>query len=173
MKKFKVSLIAILSALSLNAHANSGTLTISGTAGDSTCVVAPEQMTRTIDITGVTPATLNAAAPGESVFAQDIEFDATSCPSTTTGVGLRVDFAPHATSNEYLINSGTATGVAVGITDSSDVLQTSGSIILADDLDATAGTATVKTKIQAYRVGGETVAGGTIASAANITLINY
>ncbi|ECD4468644.1 type 1 fimbrial protein [Salmonella enterica subsp. enterica serovar Kisangani] len=173
MRFFKLSLLAALAAGSCMANAaTQGTLTISGNVVDQTCEVDAAQMTRTVDLGDIGKAAITAVAVDGSVTSKPLVFDFTKCPASTTEVGIRFDFTPDGNHTNYLSNTGTGAGVLLGITDENDNLEQSGGVVLATNLDKTAGTATVNAKIHAYRTAASDadITAGNIASAATVTI---
>ncbi|WGK60081.1 fimbrial protein [Pantoea sp. SS70] len=157
--------------LSNVASAVTGTVNMDGSLTEQSCQVSADQLTRTINISTLTPERLIGAADNESVASTNIDFDVTACPPSTQNVGIRFDFSPNSSNPEYLNNSGNAEGVAFGITKIDNTLITTGQQIDSTDLDAAQGNATVKAKLQAYRVGSDAPVEGDIASTATVTVI--
>ncbi|ELO9553659.1 hypothetical protein QU020_004607, partial [Salmonella enterica] len=90
-----------------------------------------------------------------------------------TGVGIKFDYTADATNTQYLANTGTGTGVLLGITDDADTLVATGSSVNATNLDTAAGTATVNAKVHAYRTAATDadINAGNIASTATVTVV--
>ncbi|EGK6862598.1 type 1 fimbrial protein [Salmonella enterica subsp. enterica serovar Glostrup] len=173
MRFFRLSLLAVLAAGSCMANAaTQGTLTIAGNVVDQTCQVDATQMTRTVDLGSISKGNITTAAVDGSVVSKPLVFDFTGCPSSTTNVGIRFDFASDAGHTKYLKNTGTGAGVLLGITDDKDNLEQSGGVVLATNLDKTAGTATVNAKVHAYRTAATDadITAGNIASTATVTI---
>lgn len=174
MKMTKTLIASIFTATMLSQSvmaADNGTLTFSGSITDQACTVPTDQMTRQIDMAAISPEILADAEEHESVGESAFTFNVTGCPSALNNVGIQFEFTPDGTNNQYLNNTGTATGVAYGITDKNNVLKNTREIINATDYNGTAGTATVEAKVRAYRVGDAAPVTGTIASTATVTLI--
>ncbi|WP_455851575.1 fimbrial protein [Pantoea endophytica] len=150
---------------------NTGTVTFAGAITEQACTVPANQMNQQIDMTGMTPESLIAADEDESVAERAFTFNVTDCPAGLTNVGIKFDYNPDSSNNQYLSNSGTATGVAFGITDKNNVLKNTSEIINADNYDGTTGTATVEAKLRAYRVGTAAPETGSVESTATVTLI--
>lgn len=173
MRFLKLSLLTVLVTGSCMANAaTQGTLTITGNIVDQTCEVDAAQMTRTIDLGDIAKGNITAAAVDGSVTSKPLVFDLTKCPASAKSVGIRFDFTPDASHTTYLSNTGTGAGVLLGITDNQDNLEQSGGVVLATNLDTTAGTATVNAKVHAYRTAATDadITAGNIASTATVTI---
>ncbi|EAA3138413.1 type 1 fimbrial protein [Salmonella enterica subsp. enterica] len=173
MRFLKLSLLAALATGACMANAaTQGTLTITGNIVDQTCEVDAAQMTRTVDFGDIGKAAITAAAVDGSITSKPLVFDFTKCPASTTDVGIRFDFTPDANHTNYLSNTGTGAGVLLGVTDENDNLEQSGGVVLATNLDKTAGTATVNAKVHAYRTAATDadITAGNIASTATVTI---
>lgn len=173
MKLIKYSALATMLVGTIAANAaETGTLQISGTVVEHTCSVPADQLTQTVDMGTITPAGLKALNEGEGLTKADksLHFDVTDCPAATTAVGIKFDFTPDAAGAQYMANTGSATGVALGIVDADDAQVINGGVAHAKDLDAAAGTATVNAKVRVYRVGSAEPVAGDIASTTTVTV---
>ncbi|ECL8479783.1 type 1 fimbrial protein [Salmonella enterica] len=170
----KLLAIAVLSAAGMSAASatTNGTLTITGNVVDQSCEVDAAQLTRTVDLGEITQGTIMAVAQNASVTSKPLVFNVTNCPVGTNSVGIKFAYTADATNTQYLANTGTGTGVLLGITDNTDALVTNNGTVDAADLDATAGTATVNAKVQAYRTAADAtgITAGNIASTATVTV---
>lgn len=171
----KLLAVAVLSAAGMSAASatTNGTLTITGNVVDQTCEVDAAQLTRTVDLGGITQGTITAAAQKASVASQPLRFDVTNCPASTTSVGIKFDYTTASGTIAYLDNTGNGKGVLLGITDDADALVVPGDQVSAKNLDTTAGTATVNAKVQAYRTAATDadITAGNIASTATVTVV--
>jgi type 1 fimbria pilin len=167
----KISAAIVISALftSVSMPVWADEITFEGSVTDSSCVVPANEMTRTITLAKISPVYLSAANEGDDVATETFNFNITGCPSNVSNVGVNFTFSPDATSTQYLSNTGTATGVLLGITDGSDQLVANNASIMSDNYDEVTGSGTVNAKVKAYRTSGA-VASGTIASTANIVI---
>lgn len=173
MRFFRLPLLAVLVAGPCMANAaTQGTLTITGNIVDQTCEVDAAQMTRTVDLGDISKGSITTAAVDGSVASRPLKFDLTKCPASAQSVGIRFDFTPDASHTTYLSNTGTGAGVLLGITDDQDNLEQSGGVVLATNLDTSAGTATVNAKVHAYRTAATDadITAGNIASTATVTI---
>ncbi|EKH7682438.1 type 1 fimbrial protein [Salmonella enterica] len=171
----KLLAVTVLSAAGMSAAsaATTGTLTITGNVVDQTCEVDAAQLTRTVDLGDITQGVIKAAAQNASVSNKPLVFNVTNCPASTTGVGIKFDYTADATNTQYLANTGTGTGVLLGITDDADTLVATGGSVNATNLDTAAGTATVNAKVHAYRTAATDadINAGNIASTATVTVV--
>lgn len=173
MRFLKLSLLTVLVTGSCMANASTqGTLTVTGNVVDQTCEVDAAQMTRTVDLGDIAKGNIMAAAVDGSVISRPLKFDLTKCPASAQSVGIHFEFTPDANHTTYLSNTGTGAGVLLGITDDQDNLEQSGGVVLATNLNTTAGTATVNAKVHAYRTAATDVdiTAGNIASTATVTI---
>ncbi|WP_080206624.1 fimbrial protein, partial [Salmonella enterica] len=143
-----------------------------GNVVDQTCEVDASQLTRTVDLGDITQGAIIAATQNASVISKPLTFDVTKCPASAAGVGIKFDYTADATNTLYLENTGNGKGVLLGITDENDNLEQSGGVVMATNLDTTAGTATVNAKVQAYRTAATEadITAGNIASTATVTV---
>ncbi|EOC8587444.1 fimbrial protein [Salmonella enterica subsp. enterica serovar Minnesota] len=169
----KLLAIAVLSAAGMSAAsaAVNGTLTITGNVVDQTCEVDASQLTRTVDLGGITQGTIMAAAQNASVSHKPLVFDVINCPASATGVGIKFEYTTDTTNTQYLANTGNGKGVLLGITDDADALVAPGGVVNAANLNG--GNATVNAKVQAYRTAATDadVTAGNIASTATVTVV--
>lgn len=167
------SLLTCFTAGAVTYPSDTATLHITGQILDQTCSVDSAQMTRTVSFAPVTVAALTAAADGDVIQSQNLQFDVSSCPNTVTRVGIKFGYTADAAGN-YLVNTaGTkAGGVLLGISEDGNTTALAPDSIInaaAGDLNATAGTATIKAKVNMYKLAGA-VAEGDITSTANVTV---
>lgn len=173
MKVVKYSVLSILLGASFASGATeTGTLTITGNVVDQTCEVPAAQLIQSVTIPEIGQAALtgtaeNAAVPNVSV---PLQFDVTNCPASVSRVGIRFDYTADGSYATYMQNTGSATGVLLGISKDSDTTP----VASATSIDATNianGAATVSAKVNAYRTSAA-IAAGDIASTATVT-VNY
>ena len=170
----KLLAVVVLSAAGMSAASASttGTITITGNVIDQTCEVDAAQLTRTIDFGDLSMGNITAVAQNASVTSKPLVFGVTKCPASINGVGIKFDYTADATNTQYITNTGDGTGALFGITDNNDQSVVNGGTVWADDLDATAGTATVNAKVHVYRTGATEadVGAGAINSTATVTV---
>ena len=174
MNKISISLLSGMMLATMVPAVNAddtGTITFNATITDASCVVPADQLTRTINLATITPESLSNAAAGEKMTSTPMSFDFTSCPATASNVGIKFDYTADAAHSDYMANTGDASGVLLGITDSADVLQPNNATVLSSDFDAATGSGTVNAKVAAYRVGTEAPVAGDIASQATVTVV--
>lgn len=154
---------------------DTGSLHVTGQILNQTCSVDSAQMTKTVTFAPITIATLTAAAEGDVIASQPLQFDVSSCPNTVTRVGIKFGYTADAAGNYLANTAGTpAGGVLMGISEDGNTTAVAADTIInsaAADLNATAGTAVIKAKANLYKLaaaGAE--AEGDITSTANVTV---
>ncbi|QZY92928.1 type 1 fimbrial protein (plasmid) [Pantoea dispersa] len=166
---FGAALIA-LSPISPVMADDTGILTINASVADTTCVIKSEHLNQTINMTNIITADLAAASPGQVVGEEAFSFDIDSCPSSVSNVGVKFTYTPDAGDAQYLANTGTATGVLLGITETDDSRVNSGGTVWSSNFVPANGEGTVTAHVKAYRVGSVTPVAGDINSVATIAL---
>jgi minor fimbrial subunit len=146
--------------------ADSVTLNITGNVVASPCTVNGGSGTINVDLTNIQATTLASAGSSST----DIPFSIplTACPAGTSNVQVAFSGTPDPVAGaNYYKNTGTATNVAVGITEvSTGTLKGTGTTIIQP---VVAGVATVNLKAKAYSSAGGAMP-GTISSVVTTTI---
>lgn len=166
---FGVALIALGSVSPVMAD-DTGVVTINGSITDATCVIKSEHLSQTINMAAITPADLAGATPGQVMGDETFSFDVDSCPSSISNVGVTFTYTPDSVDAQYIANTGSATGVLLGITKSNNDRVNSGETVWSSSFVPANGEGTVTAHVKAYRVGSDTPEAGDINSVATIAL---
>lgn len=175
MKLSNIALCLSAAAFMLSANAfadnSTGSLHVTGQIVDATCTIDANQLNQTIDLGAIHASDLAAATQGAVVTSKPVDFTLTACPASLTGVGMRFNYTEDA-AGHYMTNTGDAKGVLLGISTTADtVALPTGSTVMSADYDATGGSATIHAKVNAYRIGTEAPAEGTIASVSQVVVV--
>ncbi|MGP0906808.1 fimbrial protein [Serratia sp. CY76391] len=152
------------------AASDSGQLTVEGSLVTTTCTVTQSELTKTITFADVDASTLTSAAVNDKIpgSTQPLTFDVTDCPGTGNA-SIRFDYTPQATTTDYLTNTGTSTGVLVGINEKGKVTRIAPAGLISAAI--TAGKATIDAEANLYKAAAA-VGVGTIASVMNVTVVS-
>lgn len=148
---------------------DSGSVHVTGTIVDASCLITQSQLDRTVDFGNIAKSDVTSADVGAVVKTEPLAFDITDCPASTNQVGIRFDYTANADGQNYLQNTGDAAGALFGISsDTDDTAVASGTALYAASI--TGGAATVNAKANLYHVD-DTYTPGSLTSTANVTLV--
>lgn len=147
----------------------SGSLHVTGSFVDSSCLITQDQLTKTIHFADISKTTLTAVAQDAVVISQPLTFNITNCPADTNSVGIKFDFDKVDFGQNYIKNTGMGKGAAFGV--SSDL--NTNPIAPGGKVDTTAfneQAATINAQVNIYRTAENYTEGG-LESTANVTLV--
>lgn len=175
-KKITFSALAVSLAFTLSgvvhADTDTGKLTVTGNIVASTCTVPQNELTRTVVFNPAHLNDINALTVGGLLTAETkpLNFDVTGCPGADgSNVSIRFDYAPEASTTDYLSNSGVANGVLIGINKKGVPERLTPASLVTSAIAG--GGATIETEANLYKTQ-TTVTAGSIASTMNVTIVN-
>ncbi|CAI1967162.1 fimbrial protein [Serratia quinivorans] len=172
-KAMAVSILMVgITSMSVYAADNdAGSVHVTGSFVDASCLIGQTQLDRTLSFDPVTKAAATAAAQDAVLATQQLTFNMTACPTATQQVGIKFDFNQVGTGGNYITNTSDepGSGALFGISkDTDDAALATGTAVYAAAINE--GAATVNAKVNIYRTADQ-FAVGNLASTANVTLV--
>ncbi|EHK1107572.1 type 1 fimbrial protein [Salmonella enterica] len=159
--------------------AAAGTQTFKAAVTTGTCTVPGSQMAQVIDFANIGKMETmkgddaDAVTVGVPVISRDIHFNVTGCPDPIRGGAIEVSFNPYSDEHpDWIENTGSAYGLAMGVTDTWGNGQKSGGSLM-PGVHAVGGAVTIDGAVHIYRVVKKgLVTSGTVNGQINLTLIS-